>query len=119
VSTQKILHVSSRELIQKLRDDILRIHGFEVDSTLTFSEALNMVQTAQYSLVLIDVEGENRVAEAELLCDSIKKVIPDQQVAYVCNHLVSFKSECPDEIIRMEFNPALLVSSIREILPAS
>ena len=34
VSAQSILHVSSRELVQKLRDDILRIHGFDVDSTL-------------------------------------------------------------------------------------
>jgi DNA-binding NtrC family response regulator len=116
VSAQSILHVSSRELIQKLRDDILRINGFEVVSTLSLSEALKMVVRARYSLVLIDVEGPNRVAEAEHLCDEIKKAIQDQGVAYVCNHRISFDSDCPDEIIRAEFNPVLLVRGVREII---
>jgi PleD family two-component response regulator len=116
VKAPSIFHVSSRKLIQKLRDDILRIHGFEVASTLSFSQALEMVQKKKYDLVLIDVEGENRVAGAELLCDAIKKAIPDQRVAYVCNHRISFKSDCPDEIIRAEFNPELLVCSVREMI---
>jgi len=119
VSAQKILHVSSRELIQKLRDDILRIHGFEVESTLSLNQALEMAVSTRYVLVLIDVEGENRVAEAELLCDAIKKASPTQRVAYVCNHRVSFESDCPDEIIRAEFNPDLLVRSVREIIAGS
>jgi CheY-like chemotaxis protein len=119
VSAQSILHVSSRELIQKLRDDILRIHGYEVDSTLSLSQAFEMVQRAKYSLVLIDVEGPNRVAEAELLCDAIRKAIPDQRVAYVCNYRISFDSDCPDEIIRAEFNPDVLVRAVREILADS
>jgi DNA-binding response OmpR family regulator len=119
VSAQSILHVSSRELVQKLRDDILRIQGFEVESTLSLSQALEMAQRARYSLVLIDVEGPNRVADAELLCDAIKKAIPDQRVAYVCNHRVSFESDCPDEVIRAEFNPELLVRAVREILADS
>ena len=119
VSAQRILHVSSRELVQKLRDDILRIHGFEVESTLSLNEALEMAVSARYGLVLIDVEGEDRVDEAELLCDAIKKAIPDQRVAYVCNHRVSSASDCPDEIIRAEFNPDLLVRMIREIMADS
>jgi len=116
VSTQSILHVSSRELIQKLRDDILRIHGFEVESTLSLDKALELALQTRYSLVLIDVDGENRVAEAEALCDAIKKEIPDQRVAYVCNYRISIESDCPDEIIRAEFNPDLLVQTLREIL---
>jgi DNA-binding response OmpR family regulator len=119
VSAQKILHVSSRELIQKLRDDILRIHGFEVESTLSLQEALEMAVSARYDLVLIDVEGEDRVHEAELLCNAIKKAIPDQRVAYVCNHRVSSESDCPDEIIRAEFNPELLVRAVRAIMADS
>jgi DNA-binding response OmpR family regulator len=119
VSAQKILHVSSRELVQKLRDDILRIHGFEVESTLSLNEALEMAVSARYGLVLIDVEGEDRVGEAELLCNAIKKAIPDQLVAYVCNHRVSSESDCPDEIIRAAFNPELLVRMVREIMADS
>ena len=116
MNAPRILHVGSRELIQKLRDNIFRIHGFEVESTLSLSEALEMVQEKKYDVVLIDVEGENRVAGAELLCDEIKKAIPDQRVAYVCNHRISFDSDCPDEIIRAEFNPELLVRSVREMI---
>jgi hypothetical protein len=56
------------------------------------------------------------VAEAEALCDAIKKEIPDQRVAYVCNYRISIASDCPDEIIRAEFNPDLLVQTLREIL---
>jgi DNA-binding NtrC family response regulator len=119
VSAQKILHVSSRELIQKLRDDILRIHGFEVESTLSLNRALEMAVSARYDLVLIDVEGEDRVHEAELLCNAIKKAIPDQRVAYVCNHRVSSESDCPDEIIRAVFNPELLVRMVRAIMADS
>jgi DNA-binding response OmpR family regulator len=116
VKTPSILHVSSRELIQKLRDDILRIHGFEVESTLWLSQALEMVQKKKFDLVLIDVEGPNRIAEAELLCDSIRKAIPDQLIAYVCNHRISSDSDCPDEIIRAEFNPEFLVQSVRQLI---
>jgi len=119
VSAPRILHVSSRELVQKLRDDILRIQGFEVVSTLSLSEALEIVQKTKYDLVVIDVEGENRVAGAELLCGEIKKAIPEQRVAYVCNHRVSLESDCPDEIIRAEFNPELVVRSVREMIANS
>jgi DNA-binding NtrC family response regulator len=119
VSAQRILHVSSRELVQKLRDNILRIHGFEVESTLSLNGALEMAVAARYDLVLIDVEGEDRVNEAELLCNAIKKVIPNQRVAYVCNHRVSSESDCPDEIIRAEFNPELLVRMVRAIMADS
>jgi CheY-like chemotaxis protein len=119
VNAASILHVSSRELIQELRDHILRIHGFEVVSTLSLSQALEIVQKTKYDLVLIDVEGENRIAGAERLCDEIKKAIPDQRVAYVCNHRVSFNSDCPDGIIRAEFNPELLVRSVREMIADS
>jgi len=75
-----------------------------------------MVQKKKYDLVLIDVEGENRVAGAEQLCDEIKKAIPNQRVAYICNHRISIDSDCPDDIIRAEFNPELLVRSVREMI---
>jgi len=116
VISPKILHVSSRELVQSLRDRILRIEGYEVVSTLSLSDALEAIQKERFDLVLIDVDGPNRVEEAERLCGDIKSVIPDQLVAYVCNHRISSASDCPDEIIRAEFNPELLVSSVREIL---
>jgi len=116
VKTRSILHVSSRELIQKLRDDILRLQGFEVESTLSLPQALEMVVMKKYDLVLVDVEGENRIESAELLCNEIKKLIPDQHVAYVCNHRISLDSDCPDEIIRAEFNPEFLIRSLNEIL---
>lgn len=116
MNASSILHVSSRELIQKLRVDILRIHGFEVEATLSLGHALEMVQKKRYDLVLIDIEGANGVAEAELLCEAIKKAAAEQHVAYVCNHRISSDSGCPDEIIRAEFNPELLVQSVRRMI---
>jgi DNA-binding NtrC family response regulator len=113
---QRIFHVSSRENIKGLRDEILRMHGFEVQSTLYSSRALDEVSQTDYDLVLIDVESEGRVESAQNLCDEIKKVVPQQHVAFVCNYRVAIESDCPDEIIRAEFNPEALVRGVQQAL---
>jgi hypothetical protein len=112
----RIYHVGSRDTLQKLRDDILRLHGFEVVSTLSLAQVIPDVSKGGYDLVLIDVEGDNRVPLAEQLCSDIKDSVPGQAVAYVCNYRVSIDSSCPDEVIRAEFNPEALVNSVREML---
>jgi DNA-binding NtrC family response regulator len=112
----RIFHVSSRENIKGLRDEILRMHGFEVQSTLYSSRALDEVAQTDYDLVLIDVESEGRVQSAQNLCDEIKKVVPQQHVAFVCNYRVAIESDCPDEIIRAEFNPEALVRGVQQAL---
>ncbi len=113
---QRIFHVSSRENIKGLRDEILRLHGFEVQSTLYTSRALDEVSRTEYDLVLIDVESDVRVQSAQDLCDQIKKVVPEQHVAFVCNYRVAIESDCPDEIIRAEFNPEALVRGVQQAL---
>ncbi|HEY4049358.1 MAG TPA: hypothetical protein VGM27_21050 [Acidobacteriaceae bacterium] len=111
-----IYHVGSRETLRQLRDDIFRLHGFAVASTLSFNQVLADVPKQSYDLVLIDVEGERRVEEAERLCAEIKKVVPTQHVAYVCNYRVAIHSECPDDIIRNEFDPEALIRSLKEVI---
>ena len=65
---------------------------------------------------MIDVEADVRVKSAQELCDEIKKVHPDQHVAFVCNYRVAIESDCPDEIIRAEFNPEAMVRGVKEAL---
>jgi DNA-binding NtrC family response regulator len=113
---QRIFHVSSRENIQNLRDEILRLHGFEVQSMLYSNRAPDEVARKDYDLVLIDVESDFRVQSAQELCDAIKKVVPEQHVAFVCNYRVAIESDCPDEIIRAEFNPEALVRGVQQAL---
>ena len=113
---QRIFHVSSRENIKGLRDEILRMHGFEVQSTLYSSRVLDEVSQSDYDLVLIDVESDVRVQSAQDLCDEIKKVAPQQHVAFICNYRVAIESDCPDEIIRAEFNPEALVRGVQQAL---
>jgi DNA-binding NtrC family response regulator len=113
---QRIFHVSSRETIKELRDEILRMHGFEVQSTVFSKQALDEVSQRDYDLVLIDVESDIRVESAQELCDEIKKVVPQQHVAFVCNYRVAIESDCPDEIIRAEFNPEALVRGVQQAL---
>ena len=113
---KRIFHVSSRLNIMELRDEILRMHGFEVDSTVYSRQAPEEVAEKDYDLVLIDVEADVRVQSAQKLCDAIKKVHPLQHVAFVCNHRVSIDSDCPDEIIRAEFNPEALVRGVQQAL---
>jgi DNA-binding NtrC family response regulator len=113
---QRIFHVSSRETIMGLRDEILRMHGFEVQSTVFSRQTLDEVGKTDYDLVLIDVESDVRVQSAQELCDEIKKVVPHQHVAFVCNYRVAIESDCPDEIIRAEFNPEALVRGVQQAL---
>ena len=116
IGKRKIFHVSSRENIMELRDEILRMHGFEVQSTLYSGKALDEVSQNDYDLVLIDVEADVKVKSAQQLCDEIKKVHPGQHVAFVCNYRVTIESDCPDEIIRAEFNPEAMVRGVKEAL---
>jgi hypothetical protein len=110
------LHVCSRSTILELRDEIFRIHGYQVVSTLFIPEALTLFRRHPFALVLIDVEGEGRVAQAEKLCGDIRDEQPEQKIAFVCNYRVAIESDCPDEVIRSEFNPEALVRGVKEII---
>ncbi|HTA87689.1 MAG TPA: hypothetical protein VK729_15550 [Silvibacterium sp.] len=111
-----ILHICSRDVILGLRDQIFRLHGYEVDSTLSLDEGLKFAQARKYSLVIIDVEGDGRIPAAERLCTEIKTHRSDQEVVFICNYRVSVQTDCPDEIIRSEFNPRAMVDGIQAIL---
>jgi len=114
-----ILHICHREMLRPLRDQILRISGFHVDSALSHSEGLSILLARPYDLVLIDVEGEYGIGEAEKLCSEIKTARNEQLVAFVCNWRVAIMTNCPDEIVRTEFDPAAFVAGVRGILPTS
>jgi DNA-binding response OmpR family regulator len=111
-----ILHVCKREMLRPLRDQILRISGFRVDSTLSVSDALAMYQAQPYDLILIDVEGENGIPEAEHLCSVVKTANSEQLVAFVCNWRVAILTDCPDDIVRTEFDPAAFVAGVQSVL---
>ena len=70
-----------------------------------------------YDLVLIDVEGETGIPHAEHLCSEIKTAQPGQLVAFVCNWRVAIMTDCPDEILRTEFDPAAFAQGVSEIIP--
>jgi len=111
-----ILHVCKREMLRPLRDQILRLSGYQVDSTLSVADSLEKFSATDYALVLIDVEGEHGIAEAEHLCLEVKTAKPGQLVAFVCNWRVAILTDCPDEIVRTEFDPAAFVEGVRNIL---
>jgi DNA-binding response OmpR family regulator len=113
---QAILHICKREMLRPLRDQILRLSGYHVDSTCVVAEALSLFAARTYSLVLIDVEGENGIAEAEQLCSDIKTANKEALVAFVCNWRVAILTDCPDDIVRTEFNPAAFVEGVKEVL---
>jgi DNA-binding NtrC family response regulator len=115
-SKPAILHVCSREVLRPLRDQILRLSGFDVESTLNPQEALDHFWSRHFDLVLIDVEGEAGVESAEQLCTKIKTAQPGQRVAFVCNWRVAILTDCPDEVVRTEFDPVAFVGGVREIV---
>jgi hypothetical protein len=109
-----ILHICNREMLRPLRDQILRISGFHVDSTLSHTEGLSLFWAKAYDLVLIDVEGERGIPEAEHMCSEIKTAQPGQIIAFVCNWRVAILTDCPDEIIRSEFDPQAFADGVRD-----
>ena len=115
-SKRAILHICTRETIRPLRDQVLRLHGFEVDSTLNHNEGLSMFWARQYDLVLIDVEGETGISQAEHMCSEVKTAHHQQLVAFVCNWRVAIMTDCPDEIVRTEFDPAAFARGVSDIL---
>jgi DNA-binding response OmpR family regulator len=117
VNNRFILHICNREVLRPLRDQILRLSGFHVDSTLSRNECLSMLEVGRYDLVLIDVEGESGIHDAEGLCSAVKTVKPDQFVAFVCNWRVAALTDCPDEIVRTEFDPKAFLEGVEGIFP--
>ena len=111
-----ILHICGRETIRPLRDQVLRLQGFQVDSALSHQEGLNRFWSSQYDLVLIDVEGESGIKNAEKMCSEIKTAQPEQIVAFVCNWRVANLTDCPDEIVRTEFDPAAFAEGVSSIV---
>ncbi len=112
-----LLHVCCRETLRPLRDQILRNSGYSVDSTLAHSEGLAMFSSRPYDLVLIDVEGASAIHEAEALCSAIRTSHHGQLVAFVCNWRVAALTDCPDEILRTEFDPKAFVAGVRSLVP--
>ena len=111
-----LLHVCGRDMIRALRDQIFRMNGYEVESTESIEDGLKLATTKKYSLVIIDVEGDGRVPAAEKLCSDVKKHRPDQNVVFICNYRVSVHTDCPDEIIRSEFNPQAMLDGVKAAL---
>jgi DNA-binding NtrC family response regulator len=116
VTSHRILHVCSRELIRDLRDNILRLKGYEVVSTLSTIEAKDLFVQDAFDLVLVDVEGDGWIPLAEKLCEELKHKAPEQKIAFICNYRVSKDSSCPDEIIHSDFNPEAMVQGVRDII---
>ncbi|MDP9039970.1 MAG: hypothetical protein M3O02_11985 [Acidobacteriota bacterium] len=99
-----------------MRDQILRLSGFQVDSALEPREALANFRSRTYDLVLVDVEAESSIPEAEALCGELKTHKPEQLVAFVCNWRVAVLSDCPDDVVRTEFNPDAFVKGVQDVL---
>lgn len=112
-----ILHVCRREMLRPLRDQILRLSGYDVDSTLNHTEVVSLFHRRSYDLVLVDVEGESGIHAAESLCSEIRTAHPGQLVAFVCNWRVAVLTDCPDEILRTEFDPKAFVEGVQTMVP--
>jgi DNA-binding response OmpR family regulator len=111
-----ILHVCTREHLRPLRDQVLRISGYVVDSAGDTQEGLSKALARSYDMVLIDVESDQQVSSAEKLCGDIKKVQEEVLIAFACNWRVSIDSDCPDDIIRTEFNPEAFIAGVRQLM---
>lgn len=111
-----ILHVCTREVLRPVRDKILRVAGYDVETCETHNDAITKSGERRYDLVLIDIDGQHHVADAERLCSTVKQADPNQRVAFVCNWRVAVLNECPDKIVRSEFDPVAFLSGVAAAL---
>lgn len=107
-----ILHVCTRDVLRPIRDQILRVAGYQVESSETHEDALGKVKGQPYDLVLVDIDTQHQVRAAEELCQQVKTSHPNQRVAFVCNWRVAILNDCPDEIVRSEFDPVAFLSGV-------
>ncbi len=108
-----ILHICVREVLRPIRDQILRLSGYTVESTCQYDDGLTYFRAHPFDLVLIDVEGEEDIGAAERFCSEVKTIHHGQLVAFVCNWRVASLTDCPDEILRTEFDPAAFVAGVK------
>lgn len=108
-----LLHVCKHDVMRPVRDQILRLAGYTVDSADTHEDALEKIQQKRYHLALIDIDGQHQVRDAEHLCEEIKTNDREQRIAFVCNWRVAILSDCPDEIVRSEFDPVAFLSGVK------
>jgi DNA-binding response OmpR family regulator len=113
---KSILHVSPRDVLRPIRDQILTMAGYQVKSGRNDAEALELFRRGRFDLVLIDVDGEESVSAAERLCAEVKSEANHQLVAFSCNWRVALKTDCPDEVLRSEFDPAAFVAGVNSML---
>jgi len=62
--------------------------------------------------VLVDIDTQHHVHAAEELCQQVKTAHPKQRVAFVCNWRVAILNNCPDEIVRSEFDPVAFLTGV-------
>ena len=113
---EAILHLCKREILRPIRDQILRISGYQVVSTCDSDEAMTLFHANAFDLVMIDVEAADGMKEAERICSEVKTSHHGQLVAFVCNWRVATLTDCPDEVLRTEFDPAAFVAGVRSML---
>ena len=111
---KSILHICVREVLRPIRDQILRLSGYTVGSTCEYDQALDLFRAGSFDLVLLDVEGDESVPAAERFCSEVKTLRHGQLVAFVCNWRVAILTDCPDEVLRTEFDPAAFVAGVKK-----
>jgi CheY-like chemotaxis protein len=112
-SKPSLLHVCTHDVMRPIRDQILRLAGYNVDSADNHEAALQKIRQRRYDLALIDIHGQHQVRDAEQLCEEIKTNDPDQRIAFACNWRVAILTDCPDEVVRSEFDPVAFVSGVK------
>jgi DNA-binding response OmpR family regulator len=101
-----------------LYGELLRSAGFEVDTVKGIEQAWKALGENNYELALVAVT-EN-AADALEFCDEVKKSHPSTRVALLTSwHVHVPKNECPDDVIRRDYNPQNFLSQVSELFPAS
>jgi DNA-binding response OmpR family regulator len=112
----KILLITDQT--ELLYGELLRSAGFEVDTVKSIEQAWEALPQNAYELALVSCAGN--AADALEFCDEVKKSHPNTRVALLTSwHVHVPKNECPDDVIRRDYNPQNFISQVSELFPAS
>ena len=116
---KSILAIDDEEIVRMSCERILRMAGYEIDTSADGLNALKMLDSKKYDLVLTDLKMPG-MDGLEVMCE-LKKKLPDAKVIIVTGYstletAVKAIKMGAHNYIEKPFSPDSLLSAVREAL---
>jgi CheY-like chemotaxis protein len=113
----RIVMIQNDPYLIETRTALLKSKGYEVQAVHTVDEARDICSHFACDLVIVDSEQNH--SRALELCEEIKQVNPEMNVAVIAWYNTPSDSDCPDEVIRREGGPREFLTKVQAALASA